>query len=118
VLTIGTLGFLTKFVADSVEELDTAAYKALFATGATRLQATVATLLPQAKPILTAHVFYALDINFRLSALMGIVGAGGIGAAIMSAVEVGDFRTAFAALIIVFVCVLGIESLSRWAMKK
>ena len=118
VLTIGTLGFLTKFVADSVEELDTASYKALIATGATRLQATVATLLPQARPILTAHIFYALDINFRLSALMGIVGAGGIGAAIMAAVEVGDFRTALAALIIVFVCVLGIESLSRWAMKK
>jgi phosphonate transport system permease protein len=118
VLTIGTLGFLTKFVADSLEEIDTSAFKAMLSSGATRLQAAVATLLPQARPIITAHTFYALDINFRLSALMGIVGAGGIGAAIMAAVEVGDFRTAFAALIIVFLCVLGIEGLSRWQMKK
>jgi phosphonate transport system permease protein len=118
VLTIGTLGFLTKFVADSLEEMDTAAFKAMLSTGASRLQSAVATLLPQARPIITAHTFYALDINFRLSALMGIVGAGGIGAAIMAAVEVGDFRTAFAALIIVFICVLGIEGLSRWLMKK
>lgn len=118
VLTIGTLGFLTKFVADSLEELDTAAYRALLSSGATKLQAIVGAILPSAKPIITAHTFYALDINFRLSALMGIVGAGGIGAVIIAAVQASDLETAAAALIIVFVCVVGIESLSRWLMKK
>ena len=118
VLTIGTLGFLTKFVADSLEEIDTAAYKALLASGATRLQAIIGAIVPAAKPIITAHTFYALDINFRLSALMGIVGAGGIGAVIIAAVQANDFQTASAALIIVFICVLGIEGLSRWQMKK
>lgn len=118
VLTIGTLGFLTKFVADSLEEVDVAAYKALLTAGASRVQAVLGAIVPAAKPIITAHTFYALDINFRLSALMGIVGAGGIGAVIIAAVQANDFQTASAALLIVFICVLAIESLSRWAMKK
>ncbi len=118
VMTIGTLGFLTKFVADSVEELNYDAYFAIVASGATRLQATLGAIVPQARNIVVSHLFYALDINFRISALMGIVGAGGIGAAIMSAIEVNDFGTAFAALTIVFVCVAIIEGLSRIAVKK
>jgi phosphonate transport system permease protein len=118
VLCIGTLGFLTKFVADSLEEIDTSSYQALIAAGATKFQAVYGAIIPAARSIISAHVFYALDINFRLSALMGIVGAGGIGAVIITSVQAGDFETASAALIIVFVCVVAIESLSRWAIRK
>jgi phosphonate transport system permease protein len=117
-LTIGTVGFLTKFVADSVEELNMDARDALLASGTTKFQAFVAATLPALRPALISHMFYSLDLNFRLSALMGVVGAGGIGAVISQSIYAGYYKTGAAAILVVFTGVLTIDFLSKKIMNR
>jgi phosphonate transport system permease protein len=61
---------------------------------------------------------YRLDINFRASAIIGMVGAGGIGAALNTAFDRRDFGDAAAILIIIIVAVLAMEYISSYIREK
>ena len=61
---------------------------------------------PQVMPRLIGLSLYRLDINFRESAVVGIVGAGGIGATLNTAFDRYEFDTAAAILIIIIAIVM------------
>ncbi len=117
-LTVGTLGFLAKLVADAVEEIDAGPREAVVATGATRLQETAASVVPQAFPAFVSSVLYMLDINIRASTILGIVGGGGIGFLLFNSLRVRAFETTGAILIAIFVIVYAIERFSGWVRKQ
>ena len=60
---------------------------------------------------------YRLDINFRESAVIGIVGAGGIGATLNTAIDRYEYDSAGAILIIIIVIVMLAEYLSGFVRK-
>lgn len=117
-LAVGTSGFLAKLIADAVEEIDPVPREAVLATGATHVQETFTSVLPQAMPALISNVLYALDINLRTSTILGIVGGGGIGFLLFNALRVLQFRTVGAILISIFVVVYAIELLAGWVRKQ
>ena len=55
---------------------------------------------------------YRLDINFRESAIVGIVGGGGIGATLNTAFERYEFASAAAVLLVIIGIVLLVEASS------
>lgn len=111
-LSFATIGFLSKLLAEEIEDMDRVQAEAVRSTGATWLQRYVFGVHPQVVPRLIGLSMYRLDINFRESAVLGIVGAGGIGATLNTAFDRYEFDTAAAILLVIIVSVLCLEYLS------
>jgi len=108
-LSLATAGFVAKLLAEEIEEIASAPAEAIVATGA---QVVLYGVLPQILPRLAGISLYRLDINFRESAILGIVGAGGIGATLNTAFGRYDYATASAVLLLIIGVVLVGETLS------
>lgn len=117
-LSLGTLGYATKFFADSIEEVRQGPRDAIHATGATRLQEVGTGVLPQVMPAFVGTAVYVLDINIRASAILGIVGAGGIGFPLIQATRLVRWETVGVILIMIFVVVYSLERLAGWVRKQ
>lgn len=117
-LVIGTTGFFSKLIADAAEEVDPVPREAVFSTGATRLQESTTSVIPQALPAIVGNLLYVLDINLRTSAILGIVGGGGIGTLLFNSLRVLQLQTTGAIIVTIFVIVYAIELLAGWVRKQ
>lgn len=111
-LSFATIGFLSKLLAEDIESMDRVQAEAIKASGARWMQWINYGVQPQVMPRLIGLSMYRLDINFRESAILGLVGAGGIGATLNTAFDRYEYDTAAAILIIIIVIVMGLEYLS------
>jgi len=117
-LCFATIGFLSKLLAEDIEDIDPGPAEAVRATGATWLQWLNFGIQPQVMPRLIGLSLYRLDINFRESAVIGIVGAGGIGATLNTAIDRYEFDSAAAILLIIIGIVMVAEYSSSWIRTK
>jgi phosphonate transport system permease protein len=117
-LTFATIGFMAKLMAEDIEEIQPSQLEAVRATGAGTLQVLDFAVLSQVLPRLVGLSLYRLDINFRESAVIGIVGAGGIGATLNTAMDRYEFDTAAAVILIIIAIVLAAEYGSSWLRKR
>jgi phosphonate transport system permease protein len=117
-LSFATIGFLSKLLAEDIEDIDPAQAEAVRATGASWLQWLNYGIQPQVMPRLIGLSLYRLDINFRESSVIGIVGAGGIGATLNTAIDRYEFDSAAAILLIVIGIVMFAEYTSSWIRGK
>ena len=74
-----SIGMLSKFYAEEFETAEPGIINAVSGTGATWIQTMRFGLLPQSFPQVVAFTVYRFEINFRDAAVLGLVGAGGIG---------------------------------------
>ncbi len=111
-LSFATIGFLSKLLAEDIEDMDRTQAEAIRATGSTWLQWINYGVQPQVIPRLIGLSMYRLDINFRESAVLGLVGAGGIGATLNTAFDRYEFDTAAAILLVIIGTVMVLEYLS------
>jgi len=117
-LSFATIGFLAKLLAEAIEDIDFIQVEAMKSTGAGWLQSINFGVQPQVMPRLIGLCLYRLDINFRESAVVGIVGAGGIGATLNTSIQRYEFDIAAAIILMVIGIVLALEYLSGWVRKK
>jgi len=108
-LSFATIGFLAKLLAEDIEDIDPAQAEAIRATGGSWLQLVNYGIQPQVMPRLIGLSLYRLDINFRESAVVGIVGAGGIGATLNTALDRYEFDSAAAILLLIIAIVMAAE---------
>lgn len=108
-LSFATIGFLAKLLAEDIEAMDKTQAEAIKSTGASWLQWVNYAVQPQVMPRLIGLSVYRLDINFRESAVLGLVGAGGIGATLNTAFDRYEFDTAAAIIITIIVIVMALE---------
>ncbi len=117
-LAFATIGFFAKLLAEDIEAMDPLPAEAIRSTGAGWLQWINYAVQPQVMPRVIGLSLYRLDINFRESAVVGIVGAGGIGATLNTAFDRYEFDTAAAILLVIIGIVMIAEYLSglvrRW----
>jgi phosphonate transport system permease protein len=111
-LVFGSVGFLSKLMAEDIEEIDPSQVEAIRSTGASWLQLITYGVFPQIMPRLVGLSMYRLDINLRESAVIGIVGAGGIGSTLNTAVQRYDYDTASAILLVIIALVMCAELVS------
>jgi phosphonate transport system permease protein len=117
-LTISTIGFLSKLLADDIEEIDPAQVEAIRATGAGFWQVLDFAVASQVIPRLVGLTAYKVDINFRESSVIGIVGAGGIGATLNTALDRYEFDSAAAILLIIIAIVMVCEYASGFIRRR
>jgi phosphonate transport system permease protein len=117
-LTVSTIGFLSKLLADDIEEIEPGQVEAVRATGAGFWQVIDFAVASQVIPRLVGLTAYKVDINFRESSVIGIVGAGGIGATLHTALDRYEFDSAAAILLIIIGLVMVAEYTSGWIRKR
>ncbi|MGP9634899.1 phosphonate ABC transporter, permease protein PhnE [Halomonas sp. AOP43-A1-21] len=117
-LAFATIGFMAKLLAEDIEDLDWRQVEAVRATGASWWQTMNHAIQPQVMPRLIGLSMYRLDINFRESSVIGIVGAGGIGATLNTSLSRYEYDTSAAILLVIIAIVLLCEYSSshvrRW----
>jgi phosphonate transport system permease protein len=116
-LSFATIGFLSKLLAEDIEDVDESQAEAIRATGAGWWQLVNYAIQPQVMPRLIGLSCYRLDINFRESAVIGIVGAGGIGATLNTAMDRYEYDSAGAVLILIIAIVMAAEYSSGYVRK-
>lgn len=117
-LTLYSIGFVGKLLAEEIEEIDWGQVEAMRASGAGYFATLVYAVFPQILPRQIGLSIYQLDSNLRASAVIGIVGAGGIGGTLMNAFGRYDYDFAFAILIVIIAAILVSEGFSGWVRKK
>ncbi|MBT4888126.1 MAG: phosphonate ABC transporter, permease protein PhnE [Rhodospirillales bacterium] len=117
-LAIATIGFYGKLLAEDIEDMDPVQAEAVKATGSGWFQWLNYAIQPQVMPRMIGLGLYRLDINFRESAVVGIVGAGGIGATLNTAFDRYEFDTAAAVLLIIIGIVMIVEYTSGFVRQK
>lgn len=113
-LTIKTIGFFSKLLAEDIEDIDMGQVEAIRATGASWPTVMIYGVVPQVMPRFVGLAVYRWDINIRASTILGIVGAGGIGATLTTAFDNFEYDFAAAILISIMVIVLGAEAVSAY----
>lgn len=78
-LTFYSMGYLGKFFSDAFESVDLTTERALRSTGASRIQSFQYGLWPNVRPLVWSYALWMLEYNIRSAAIIGFVGAGGIG---------------------------------------
>lgn len=116
-LSIGTIGFYGKLLAEDIEDMDPSQAEAVKATGAGWFQWLNYAVQPQVMPRMIGLGMYRLDINFRESAVVGIVGGGGIGATLLTSFDRYEFDSAAAILLIIIGIVMCVEYSSSYIRK-
>ncbi len=111
-LGIHSIGTLGKLSSEVIEGIDQGPVEAVAAVGGTRLQQMRFGIVPQVMPNILAYWLYRFEINIRASAVLGIVGAGGIGAELVSQLRFRDFDRAGTVLLLTVLVVLSIDTVS------
>ncbi len=113
-LTVAYTGVLGRVYADVFEHVDAQPLEALQATGATRMQIFLRGVWPQAVPHLTAYTLYSFECCVRAAAVLGFVGAGGIGYEISISMRLFEYGQVLT-LLLVFIMLLTVtDAASRY----
>lgn len=117
-LALHTIGSLTKLFYESIETASNKPVRGLAACGATPLQRMRFGLWPQVKPVFLSYSFMRLEINFRQSTILGLVGAGGIGQELMTNIKLDRYDQVSMTLLLIIVVVSVLDYVSGELRKR
>ena len=117
-ISIFTFGIVAKMLYESIETIDMGPFEAMEAMGANKFQAFWSACVPQILPVYLSHSLYCFEMNVRASAILGYVGAGGLGITINERIGWRDYEGLGMVLLTLFVVVVAIEFLSEYLRGK
>lgn len=120
VLALGlhSIGMLGKLFSEAIEGVDAAPIEAVKATGAKNHLIVWFGILPQVLPQFVAYSLYRWDINIRMSIILGIVGAGGIGFLLDQYIRLFQYTKTSTAFLIILVAVTVLDWASSYSREK
>jgi len=113
-LIVASTSFISKMLAEDIENMPPGQLEAIRATGASFPKLLVYCISPQALPRYLGVSIYRLDANVRHSTVVGIVGAGGIGQVLAATFSRYDYDFSLAILITIVAIVFLGEFFSNW----
>ncbi len=116
--SITSVGMISKLFIEAIEELDKGILEALDSSGSTMFQKIRYGIIPQLKSNFLSTTIYRFEINVKNATILGMVGAGGIGAELIFAMNAFRWKDATTLLIGIIVLVIIIEQLSSWLRGK
>jgi phosphonate transport system permease protein len=116
-LIVGSLGFVSKLFAEAIEEMNLKQVEAVRATGASFMSVLIMGVLPQVLARFAGFSAYQLDSNLRNSTMVGIVGGGGIGAALFTATQRFDYDYMLTILLTIIALIMISEIVSTQVRK-
>jgi phosphonate transport system permease protein len=117
-LALFSFGIITKLTYESVETIDPGPLEAMTAVGANKLQFISFAVVPQALPAFVSYVLYTFEVCVRASAILGLVGAGGIGMVIKTQLEVYNYTHVASIILFTLLIVILIDSISAALREK
>ncbi len=117
-IIVFTFGVVAKMMYESIETIDMGAFEATESFGANKFQAFRSACIPQILPTYLSYCLYSLEMNIRAAAILGYVGAGGLGILINEFVGWRDYESLGAVLLALFVVVFIIENTSQYLRKR
>ena len=117
-IAIFTFGIVAKMLFESIETIDMGPFEAMEALGANKFQAFWSACVPQIRPVYLSHSLYCFEMNIRASAILGYVGAGGLGITINERIGWRDYNSLGMVLLSLFVVVIAIDFFSEYLRKK
>jgi phosphonate transport system permease protein len=117
-LMVASTSFISKMLAEDIENMPPGQMEAVRATGASFPKLLIYCISPQALPRYLGVSIYRLDANIRHSTVVGIVGAGGIGQVLAASFSRYDYDFSFAILLTIIAFVFLGEFFSNWARNR
>lgn len=111
-IVMDTIGFCARFFAERIEETDPRPGIALKAAGASRGAVVAGAMLPECLPSFVATSLFSVEKAVRSAVVLGLVGAGGIGVELTSAMNLFRYNEALTIILVVLVVVIGVEQIS------
>ena len=117
-LGVHTGGVLGKLFAEVLENVDPQPIESLQATGANRLQILFYGILPQVLPQFISYTLYRWEVNIRMAAVLGLVGAGGLGQRIHIAISLFLENQLLTLIMAIYVLVTIVDYVSAYLRRK
>jgi phosphonate transport system permease protein len=117
-LIVASVSFISKMLAEDIENMTPGSLEAVRATGASFPKFLIYAITPQILPRYLGVSIYRLDANIRHSTVVGIVGAGGIGQVLQASFNRYDYDFSLAILITIVALVFIGEFFSAWIRGK
>jgi len=112
-IAIVETGTFIKLYSETIENLDTKQVEGIRASGGNRLQIIRFGVLPQVLPVILSNTLYLFEHNTRSAAILGIVGAGGIGFLLSDRLRAYAWQEACLIIILIIITVYAIDYLSK-----
>ncbi|MFU8823511.1 phosphonate ABC transporter, permease protein PhnE [Yoonia sp.] len=113
-IALRSIGFIGKLLYEAIEETDKKQIEAITATGASGAQVLSYGIVPQVLPAFWGITVFRWDINIRESAILGLVGAGGIGLKLNASLN----TLAWGQISVILLLILGTVVVSEWVSSK
>ncbi|QDA36307.1 phosphonate ABC transporter, permease protein PhnE (plasmid) [Paracoccus liaowanqingii] len=117
-IIIDTIGFCARFFSERIEEVKPGPAEALTSTGAGRLSVILGAIVPETLASITATSLYSVEKAIRSAVTLGLVGAGGIGVELSTAMRLFNFDEACAIILVILVVVIAFEQISSFIRSK
>jgi phosphonate transport system permease protein len=112
-----SLGFIAKISAEAIENIDPKPVEAIRAMGGNNLQVMLYAILPQVMPVIVGVMIFEWEINIRRSAVLGLVGAGGLGLVFFRQMNTFNFPGVTTVILAILVLILLGEVASYYSRK-
>lgn len=117
-MTIGSVGMLAKLLVEAIEDLNPGIIEALDAAGCSSFEKIRYGYIPQLSSNIVSILIYRLDINVKNASILGVVGAGGIGAPLIFSIAKQSWNEVSAMLLGLIALVLVLEYFSTRLRRK
>ncbi|MFW5654919.1 MAG: phosphonate ABC transporter, permease protein PhnE [Rhodosalinus sp.] len=117
-IVMDTIGFAARFFSERFEEVPKGPSEALTSTGAGRLSVIFGAILPESFASMTATSLFSVEKAIRSAVTLGLVGAGGIGVELSTAMRLFRYDQAAAIILVILVVVIVFEQISSSIRKK
>jgi phosphonate transport system permease protein len=112
-----SIGFISKITAEAIENIDPKPVEAIRAVGGNQFQVMYYGIVPQILPVIIGTIIFEWDINIRRSAIMGLVGAGGLGLVFFRQMAMFNYGGVTLVVLAVLVLIAIGEVISHFARK-
>lgn len=116
-IAVRSVGFIAKMSAEAIEDIDPGPVEAIRSVGGNEFQVVLYAILPQVLPQVLGVIIFEWEINIRRSAILGLVGAGGLGLVFFRQMNTFNFHGVMSVIVAILGLILIGEVLSYWARR-
>ncbi len=112
-IAVSDAGVLAKLFAEAIENVEREQIEGVRATGAKSIQIMRFGVLPQVFPVMLSTALYYFESNTRSATILGVVGAGGIGAQLTDRIRINNWDEVCFIVLMILATVTVIDTLSK-----